>query len=312
MMEIIKYNINNIPSINEPISLAIGNFDGIHLGHQELLKGAKNTTYKSAVMTFNPHPSEVLKNIKPYMQLTNLEHKIRLIESFDIDYLFVVEFTKEFSKSTKEDFINMLKALNVKRVVCGYDFTFALRGSGTPNDLREHFDVLEVKKFLVDDVRVSSTYIKECLQMGDMETACKLLGRPYTMIGKVFQGRQIGRTIGYRTANLDYNSYYIPHRGVYATRVLHNGNIYYGMTNVGFNPTVDYKESIKVEVHIFNFNEDIYGDEIEILFDHKIRNEHKFSNLNELKNQLTHDFKEIANYYKLGGNNYEINGCYHQ
>lgn len=279
---------NYIPLPDE-VCAAIGNFDGVHLGHQKLIEECKRHGYKSAVLTFYPHPSVFIKKINNYPLITPLEHKKEILSRMGIDYLIVIEFNEEVANIPKEKFIEIMKVLNIKACVCGYDFTFGKMALGTISDLEKNFEFYEVKKFVFDNVRVSSTYIKELLTDGNVEEANRLLGRTFSIRGRVKYGNQIGRTIGFPTANLNYQNYYIPGNGVYFVNVRVDGELYLGMCNVGNNPTFNFKIDRQIEINIFNFDEDIYDSQIEVLFVKKIRDEIKFDSALSLKKQLKID-----------------------
>lgn len=297
-MNVIWIKDGNFVSLNEKLCCAIGNFDGVHLGHQQLINKSKEFNLKSAVLTFSPHPFTILKKIVPYRQVTPTSHKIKIIEGMGIDYLFIVEFTQAIADMDKMVFINNLKKLGIKCVVCGYDFTFAKKASGTIKDLAAYFDFQEIPKYQIDNIRVSTTYIKELLSLGDVEYVAKMLGRPFSIIGKVIAGKELGRTIGFPTANIDYADYYLPQNGVYAVKVLYGGKSYLGMANIGNNPTVEFTENIKLEVNIFDFDQSIYGQNLEIVFYHKTRSERKFSDVKELAKTLESDRLMIREYFK--------------
>ncbi|MCR5350309.1 MAG: bifunctional riboflavin kinase/FAD synthetase [Acholeplasmatales bacterium] len=273
----------------EPICAAIGNFDGVHLGHQKLIEECKRHGYKSAVLTFYPHPSVFLKHIPNYPLVTPLEQKTDIISRMGVDYLIVVEFDEEVQNMSKEEFIEYMHYMNIVACVCGYDFTFARFAEGNIRDLEKEFEFYEVKKFIYDNVRVSSTYIRELIAAGDVEEASRLLGRPYSIRGIVKFGLQNGRILGYPTANIDYRNYFLPKCGVYFVNVIIDGVTYLGMCNIGHNPTIEFKEEVRMEVNIFNFDEDIYGESIEIIFVKHIRDEHKFKSVEDLKKQLRID-----------------------
>ena len=279
---------NFIP-LPEPVCAAIGNFDGVHLGHQKLIEECKRHGYKSAVLTFYPHPSVFLKKIPNYPLVTPLEHKVDILSRMGIDYLIVVEFNDDMADMPKEEFIEYMKFMNIKSCVCGYDFTFGRRAEGNISDLREVFEFYEVKKFVFDDVRVSTTYIRELISVGNVYEANRLLGRHFSIRGKVKFGSQQGRVIGFPTANIDYKNYFLPETGVYFVNVKVDGILYLGMCNIGHNPTFNFSYNKRVEVNIFGLDADIYGDEIEIFFVQRIRNEMKFENVNDLIKQLKID-----------------------
>ncbi len=279
----------NFTPLPEPVCAAIGNFDGVHLGHQKLIEECKRHNLKSAVVTFYPHPSVFLKKIPDYRLVTPLEHKAEILSRLGIDYLIVVEFDNELAQMSKEDFIKNMKFMNIQAFVAGYDFTFAKKAEGNIKDLAQNFEFYEVKKFIFDDVRVSTTYIRELLTNGNVHEANRLLGRQFSIRGNVVFGSQNGRIIGFPTANIDYKNYLLPASGVYFVNVKVDGIIYLGMCNIGHNPTIRYVEERRMEVNIFNLDEDIYGDNIEVIFVEKIRNETKFSSIEELRLQLCND-----------------------
>ncbi len=279
----------NFIALPEPVCAAIGNFDGVHLGHQKLIDECKRHGYKSAVLTFYPHPSVFLKKIPNYPLVTPLEHKTDILSRMGIDYLIVVEFDEELADMPKEEFIKNMKFMNIKACVCGYDFTFARRAEGNIRDLEKFFEFYEVKKFIFDDVRVSTTYIRELLSAGNVHEANRLLGRYFSIRGNVVFGSQNGRIIGFPTANVNYKNYFLPGNGVYFVNVKIDEVYYFGMCNIGHNPTFNFQEQKKMEINIFNFDEDIYGSNIEVIFIEKIRNEQKFNSVDELVEQLKKD-----------------------
>ncbi len=284
---------SNFFPIAEPICAAIGNFDGVHLGHQKLVEECKRVSklkgYKSALLTFYPHPSVFLKKITNYPLITPLEIKTEIVSQMGLDYLIVVEFDEHVMNMSKEEFIRAMKFMNIKACVCGYDFTFAKKAEGTIKDLENEFEFYEVKKYTFDDVRVSSTYIRELLSDGNVFEAKRLLGRPFTIRGKVIFGSQNGRTIGYPTANVDYKNFLLPKSGVYFVNAIVDGVPYLGMCNIGHNPTFGYQNDLKMEVHIFGLDEDIYDHVIYVQFIEYIREEKMFKSVEELEHQLRYD-----------------------
>ncbi len=273
----------------EPVCAAIGNFDGVHLGHQKLIEECKRHGYKSAVLTFYPHPSVFLKKIPNYPLVTPLEKKTDVLSKMGIDYLIVVEFNEEIAAMPKEEFIEALHAMNIKACVCGYDFTFARRAEGNITDLAKEFEFYEIKKYVLGDVRVSTTYIRELLTEGNVEEANKLLGRQFSIRGNVIYGLQNGRVMGFPTANIDYKNFFLPKNGVYFVNVIVEGVPYLGMANIGHNPTIDYQDKVRLEVNIFNLDDDIYGENIEVYFIKRIRDEKRFKSVDELIKQLKED-----------------------
>lgn len=273
----------------EPVCAAIGNFDGVHLGHQKLIEECKKHGYKSAVLTFYPHPSVFLKKIPNYPLVTPLEKKTDVISKMGIDYLIVVEFNEEIAAMPKEEFIEALHQMNIKACVCGYDFTFARKAEGNISDLAKEFEFYEIKKYVLGDVRVSTTYIRELLATGNIEEANKLLGRQFSIRGNVIYGLQNGRVLGFPTANIDYKNFFLPKNGVYFVNVIVDGEPYLGMANIGHNPTIDYQDKIRLEVNIFGLDEDIYGENIEVYFIKRIRDEKRFESKEDLLKQLKID-----------------------
>ncbi|RIA75955.1 riboflavin kinase/FMN adenylyltransferase [Anaeroplasma bactoclasticum] len=292
-MEIIYVKNNDIKPIKDPLCCAVGNFDGVHLGHQMLINEAKNHSLKSAVLTFYPHPSVFLKKIKNYPLLTPMNIKQDIIESLGVDYLIIFEFNDEIAKYSKDEFIDIMKRLNIKSVVCGYDFTFGYKALGNVSDLKNNFMVYVIPKYVLDDVRVSSSYIRELLSYGNIYDAKRFLGRDYTIRGRVIYGSMQGRLIGFPTANVFHDGYFLPRNGVYFVSVLYKNKKYYGMCNIGHNPTFNFQTELRVEVHIFDMDLDIYDEVIDVSFLKEIRDEKKFQSIDELKCQLLKD-KEMC------------------
>ncbi|MEH7118407.1 bifunctional riboflavin kinase/FAD synthetase [Neobacillus vireti] len=293
-----------------PLAMALGYFDGVHNGHQQVILEAKNQAYDkglaSAVMTFEPHPSVVLgKTTKHVQYITPLSEKAKIIEELGIDYLFIVEFTLEFASLLPQEFIDQyVIGLNVQHVIAGFDFTYGRMGKGTMETLpfhsRDQFSYTVVPKFVQGDEKVSSTRIRRLLQAGETATLPILLGRYYTTTGIVVHGDKRGRTIGFPTANVDlYDEYIIPPTGVYAVRLKVANRWFDGVCNVGYKPTFN-KESLKlsVEVHLFDFNEDIYGQEVVIEWHLYLRKEQKFAGIAELVAQIEKDKQNALSYFE--------------
>lgn len=288
-MKIIHIKDNDHELISEPLCAAIGNFDGVHLGHQKLIEECKRHGYKSAVLTFYPHPSVFLKKIPDYKLITPIEHKADIFSRMGIDYLIIVEFNEDIAKISKETFMSWMKRMNIKSCVCGYDFTFGRKAEGTIIDLAKEFEFYEVKKYIFDDVRVSSTYIRELISLGEVEKVNRMLGRTFSIRGTVNYGTQNGRLIGFPTANVDYKNYFLPANGVYFVTIQIDRANYFGMCNIGNNPTFNYSFERKLEVNIFGLDEDIYGQSIEVFFHKRIRNEVAFPSVDALVEQLKKD-----------------------
>lgn len=310
-MEVIKlgFPLNIDKTEIPPLSIALGYFDGVHLGHQKVILEAKKQAnqkgLRSAVMTFDPHPSVVLgKNEKHVQYITPLADKINLIEGLGIDYLFIVHFTAEFANLLPQEFIDQYVIdLNVKHVVAGFDFSYGRMGKGTmeilPFHSREIFTFTIVEKFTSGDEKVSSTRIRQYIKNGRTTELPELLGRFYTTAGIVVHGDKRGRTIGFPTANVDTKEEYIlPPLGVYAVKIKIDEHWYESVCNVGYKPTFNSDAlKVSVEVHIFNFEKDIYGTEVTIEWHQYLRKEQKFSGIEELVTQIEKDKQNAIEYF---------------
>ncbi len=278
--------------INEPITLAIGNFDGLHLGHQNLIhKTQSYADTKSAVMTFYPHPISVITKTKLPILMDNHD-KEKVLEGFNLDYFIIVDFTDNFSKLPAAEFINFLKRIHVKRIVVGRDFKFGHKGLGTVHDLEKHFELVIMDDFLYKNVRVSTTYVKALLDNGNLGLAKSLLNRSYGIHGEVIHGDKVGKLIGYPTANINYKNYYLPKIGVYAVKVKIDDHIYIGCANLGHNPTLNYSTTRRLEVFILDYDGDLYHKEITVFFEYYLRDEIKYDNLEDLLKQINKDVKQ--------------------
>lgn len=303
-MRIIKNNITKIPKSDFNIA-TIGSFDGIHIGHKKILqtltKIAKKNNGKSILITFWPHPRYVLKKNNDFKLLTSLDEKIKLFEKNKIDILYIVDFSLKFSKVSANKFIEniLLEKLKINCLLIGYNNNFGRNREGNIRYLEENkkkfdIDIISIPKQSVDKISISSTKIREYLNNGKINSANRLLGRKYSINGKVVRGNGIGRKINFPTANIEIDEpkKLLPKSGVYAVEVILNKKIYLGMLNIGYNPTIK-NEKKSIEVNIFEFSEDIYNNKISINFIRRIRNEKKFKNLNELKKQLIIDKKKV-------------------
>jgi riboflavin kinase / FMN adenylyltransferase len=289
--------------------MALGYFDGVHLGHQKVILEAKKQAdqkgLRSAVMTFDPHPSVVLgKNEKHVQYITPLAEKINLIEELGINYLFIVHFTAKFANLLPQEFIDQYVIdLNVKHVVAGFDFSYGRMGKGTmeilPFHSREKFTFTIVEKFTSGDEKVSSTRIRQYIKNGRTTELPELLGRFYTTAGIVVHGDKRGRTIGFPTANVDtMDEYILPPLGVYAVKIKIGEDWYEGVCNVGYKPTFNNDVlKVSVEVHIFNFEKVIYGSEVTIEWHQYLRKEQKFSGIEELVKQIEKDKQNALEYF---------------
>jgi len=281
-----------------PITLAIGNFDGVHIGHQQIMKLTKSFhDTKSAVMSFTPHPVSVITQTNVSI-LMHVEDKIKALENLNVDYFFNIHFTLEFSQLSKEAFIEFLKSIHVKRIVVGKDFRFGFRGSGTIKDLESNFELIIAEDYLFKNIRVSTTYIKSRLDQGDLEEVKTLLNREYSIHGKVVHGDKIGSLIGFPTANIDYDHYYLPKIGVYIVTVEMDGKKYKGCASLGHNPTLNYSATKRLEVFILNYDGNLYDKEIHITFKKYLRNEEKFDSLPLLLEQIKKDVEETLEFFQ--------------
>ena len=287
-MEVFYINhISDLPKL-ETNSCAIGNFDGLHQGHRKLIENSFVAGYKRLVITF-----EKLDNKNGYLTKTN--QRIKLIEDLGVDYLVILPF-RIIKNVFFNEFIKILKLLKVKFISCGIDFRFGFKREGDIFDLKRNFKINVLDDYLVDGVRISTSLIKEFIQEGLVEKANELLTTPYTIIGEVIHGNKIGRKLGFATANIDYDEYILPKNGVYFTITTVRGNKYLSMCNIGYNPTLNQQNSKRLEVHILDFDEDIYGEEIEVSFIKYLREEKQFENKEELINSLEETINICRNY----------------
>jgi len=296
-------NINNIESykpINDTV-VTIGTFDGVHLGHQKIIKrlinSAKQTNLKSVILTFFPHPRMVLQKDSNIKLINTIDERTKIIEKLNVDYLLVKKFTNEFSRLSAEDFVKkiLIKKLHAKKVIIGYDHRFGRNRNADLEDLKKfgqlyNFEVEEIAVQDIDDVAVSSTKIRKALNDGNIEKANKYLGYSFMLTGTVVKGKGLGKQLGFPTANIGIKEDYklIPKQGSYVVSTLIKNKVVYGMMNIGINPTVSGdKESI--EVYFFDFDKDIYNKKIQVNMLHRLRDEVKFESIDALKQQLLKD-----------------------
>ncbi|WP_317132155.1 bifunctional riboflavin kinase/FAD synthetase [Paenimyroides baculatum] len=304
MEKTVKVNVfNSVQSFKstQKTIVTLGTFDGMHIGHQAILNKLKLQKkiygYETLVLTFFPHPRMVLKTDHQISLLNTIDERIKLIDHFGIDHLVVQEFTQDFSNLSAEEFVKtiLVDQFNIGKIIIGYDHRFGKNRSADIHDLIEfgkkyHFDVEQISAEELNDVSVSSTKIRNALNVGNVALAKTYLGYPYMVSGKVVSGKQLGRTIGYPTANIQVAEDYklIPAIGVYVVGVTVKDEDYYGMLSVGTNPTVGGTEKT-VEVYIFDFNDTIYDEEITVRFLTKIRDEENFGSIDLLIEALKND-----------------------
>ena len=298
----IYHHISEITNLKNAI-VTIGTFDGVHLGHQKIIKRLLEIKQQQGgevlLFTFSPHPRKVLFPEQTDLRLiTTTQEKCDLLQQFGIDHVLVFPFTKAFSQMHATDYVKdiIVKGLKTKTLVIGYDHRFGSSREGNIEMLKilsveNNFTVEEIPVEEINTLNISSSRIRKAIEEGDIETANTYLGYSFFITGEVVKGKQLGRTIGYPTANIKIHDAdkLIPKIGVYAVHVSIAGQKHKGMLNIGTNPTTDNDNALKIEVNIFDFNMDLYGETIKLEFVKRIRNEQKFANLDELKQQLAND-----------------------
>jgi len=300
--------LHNLQSYNQRSVVTIGSFDGVHLGHQAILQQVKATAamlgLPSVVMTFEPQPQEYFSGEKAPARLMRLREKIDALLEFGIDRIVCLQFNRVLRNLTASEFIQqvLIDGLSIKHLIVGDDFRFGCDRSGDFRMLAEFgkncdFDVQDTKTLEIDNERISSTRVREFLQQADFGRASQLLGRPFSIKGRVVYGQQVGRKLGFPTANVQLNRYSAPLTGVYAVLVDIDGMSYQGAANVGIRPTVGDLVKPILEVHLFDFSDDLYGQRIEVEFMHKIRDEAKFTTLDKLVETIPQDVKQIRAWF---------------
>ena len=286
-MKIIRNsNLEQLPCV-----VTIGNFDGVHLGHQTLLaevkKRAHDLKLESAVITFEPNPKDYFSQNKPQTRISSLREKIELFNEIKIDRVHIIKFNQEFSKVTANEFISVLiKQLKVKEIVVGEDFCFGRGREGSIKQLSASSMKLNIKnKILMDGKRISSTLIRNLLANDKLDEANKYIGRPYSISGKVVHGEKRGRKIGFPTANIHMRHNRPPLKGVFAVKFQNH----FGVANLGIRPSIKGEKKLQLEVHLLNFSSDLYGQHVSVIFLKKLRDEKKFKSLDELKEQIKLD-----------------------
>lgn len=307
-MEVIR-GVSNLQPRHRGCIVTIGNFDGVHRGHQVILKRVKEKSLElglpSVLICFEPQPREFFDVYNAPARLTRFREKIALLDEHGIDIVLCFKFDEKTKSASAQDFIdNLVNDLDAKLVMVGDDFQFGRDREGDFSTLQKAgeeygFEVTNLRTLAYDEVRVSSTRIRECLAEGNFELAEELLGHRYSIMGKVIYGRQLGRELGAPTANIQLHRYRAPIDGVYAVEMEGLDEVYQGVANVGVRPTID-EETLKpiLEVHLFDFDQDIYGRGVKVNFCHKIRPEKRFDNLELLKEAIHKDMAEARKYFE--------------
>lgn len=293
-------------SINSSTILTLGTFDGVHKGHQKILKKlkteAKKDNLKSVVLTFFPHPRTVLNPDFPLKLINTIEERSNLFEKSGIDILITHPFDKNFSELSPDEFVKniLVDKLNIKKILIGYDHRFGKNRTAGIMDLKSfglkyNFQVIEISVEEQNKVSISSTKIRNSVEKGNLSKAKSYLGYDFSLKGKVIKGNAIGRTLGFPTANLNIEEDYklIPKKGVYLISTQLDNKVVFGMMNIGVKPTLDLKKET-IEVNLFNWNKNLYGKVIKVFVMEYLRGEKKFDSLNDLKNQIELDEKTCA------------------
>jgi len=294
----------------------LGTFDGVHIGHKKILNkltqsrpdasgsGTENEKYESVVLTFFPHPRMVLQEHSDIKLLNTIDEKIDLLEKIGIENLVIHPFDETFSRLTAEEFVStiLVDRFHIHKIIIGHDHRFGRNRTANIDDLIDFgkqydFKVEQISVQEINDISVSSTKIRNALMEGDMALSNEYLGYEYFLTGNIIQGKQLGRTIGFPTANLkiDENYKLIPKNGVYIVKSLIDGQTIFGMMNIGFNPTINGKKQ-SIEIHYFDFNSDLYNQKIKVSILQRIRSEQKFESVDLLKEQLKKDKKTALSF----------------
>ena len=307
-MKVIK-GFQSEPPLSDSSALAIGIFDGVHLGHQKIIKYLCKTSKKnkliSVILTFHPHPSEVLGKNKIKM-LQTLEQRIQEIQKFGINTIWIIPFTRKFAGLTREEFVQQIivNKSKAKEIIVGKNFYFGKNREGDINYLYDtskdhHFNVHSIAHVKKEGITISSSRIRLDLEQGDLNHANLFLGRPYAITGKVIKGRSRGKELGFPTANILPENDIIP-QGVYITSAFLDHKQHPSVTNIGINPTFNHS-GFQVETHLIDFKGDIYSKKIDIQFFQKIRSEKKFDSSRELSLQIEKDIQTAKAYFKSLG-----------
>lgn len=303
-MQVIK-DLNGF-EFDKKSAITVGTFDGIHSGHKKIIEKLNEVKeskgLRSVIITFDPHPQIVLRNkAKDIKILTTLEEKLEIFIQLNIDIAYVINFTNKFSQTTADEFYKnyLIKKIGLSDLILGYDHMFGKNREGNFDTLKElsvqnDFTVDKVEEYKFEGQHISSTVLRNLLSNeGNVKRVSQILGRYYSIEGKVVEGKQLGRELGFPTANIEVTNEYklIPKKGIYTVQVQIDGEYFWGMMSIGSNPTVTEESSIKLEVNIFDFNKNIYGKSIKVSFIERLRDEKKFESLEELKTQISEDKK---------------------
>lgn len=303
-------NINEI-KFDVNTAVTIGTFDGLHLGHRQifetLFKKAKETGGRNFVVTFEPHPRTIVNSGSKVNLLTLFDEKMHVFEEMGVENVLIINFTKEFASTEYSEFIEkyLINGIGTNNVIVGYDHKFGKDRGGNEECLRSYgeknnFEVTVVPPFSVDGTTVSSSLIRKILLNGEVELAEKYLGRYYLLRGNVIHGLSRGREIGFPTANIIplHVNKLVPEKGVYLVSAIVEEKTFYGVMNIGTRPTFENGEEVHLEIHILNFEKDIYDKEVCVNFIKRIRDERKFESVDDLKNQIKNDIKKAENFIK--------------
>jgi riboflavin kinase/FMN adenylyltransferase len=301
-----RENLRPLSAIDGPVFLAIGVFDGVHLGHRAVIEhaiaDARIHGGQAVVATFDPHPTRILRPEKAPRLLTSTPHKLRIIRSLGVEHIVVLHFSAEFAATEPAEFIRSLAASCDLREICvGHEWCFGKNRAGNLTLLDQlgrelGFDEVGVPAVSVDGEVVSSTVIRAALEDGDLAKAARMLGRDYSVLGTVKRGNRLGRQLGFPTANLAAHHEQFPRNGVYAVKVLRNGETLRGVANIGVRPTIGNATGERVlEVHLLDFSDVIYGEDLEVFFRRFIRPEKKFPSLDALRTQIAADAVDARN-----------------
>ena len=298
------HSISELAHLRGPIFLAIGVFDGVHRGHQAVIRTsashAKSANGTPVVITFNPHPLKVLRPYDAPHLLTATQHKIGLIRDLGVEHLLVINFDKKFAATTPEEFIGQLVRCSkpLREICVGHEWSFGKDRRGNLELLKKlgrqfDFDVVGVSTVKINETVVSSTAIRNAIEKGDFPTAAAMLGREYTILGTVQGGDKLGKKLGYPTANLSAHNEQFPPNGVYFAEAWIQGVLYQGVVNLGYRPTVSSGKSERVlEIYFLDFDRDIYGEDVEVRFIRYLRPEKKFENVDALVRQIERDVQQ--------------------